>query len=136
MIAGFDLPTEGEILLNGEPITARTNLLHFPLCHDYNLIRHSKGLLLVMGYIDKGNPKLFMHLLKFKLHLFSVESGKNEIVAQSVNCAIVGEHVGVNVEPDNIHIMIAEDHTNIFAVMVTLIDKIADIALNTSVLRQ
>lgn len=44
----------------------------------------------------------------------TVESGKNEIVAQSVNSASVGERVGVVVEPDNIHIMIAEDHTNIF----------------------
>lgn len=44
----------------------------------------------------------------------TVESGKNEIVAQSVNSAVPGERVGVYVEPDNIHIMIAEDNTNIF----------------------
>ena len=44
-----------------------------------------------------------------------VESGKNEIVAQSVHAAKVGDRVGVQVEPDNIHVMIAEDHTNIFA---------------------
>jgi spermidine/putrescine transport system ATP-binding protein len=43
-----------------------------------------------------------------------VESGKNEIVAQSVHSAAEGERVGVAVEPDNIHIMLAEDHTNIF----------------------
>ena len=42
----------------------------------------------------------------------TVESGKNEIVAHS---ARVGDRVGVQVEPDNIHVMIAEDHTNIFA---------------------
>ena len=45
----------------------------------------------------------------------TVESGKNEIVAQSVHAAKVGDRVGVQVEPDNIHVMIAEDHTNIFA---------------------
>lgn len=45
----------------------------------------------------------------------TVESGKNEIVAQSVHSAKVGERVGVQVDPDNIHVMIAEDHTNIFA---------------------
>ena len=45
----------------------------------------------------------------------TVESGKNEIVAQSVHSARVGDRVGVQVEPDNIHVMIAEDHTNIFA---------------------
>ena len=41
-------------------------------------------------------------------------SGKNEIVCQSVNSAKVGDKVGIRVQPDNIHIMIAEDHTNLF----------------------
>ena len=44
----------------------------------------------------------------------TVESGKNEMVIQSVNSAKAGERVGMYVEPDNIHIMIAEDHTNFF----------------------
>lgn len=46
----------------------------------------------------------------------TVESGRNEIVIQTVHCAKVGDMVGMCVEPDNIHIMIAEDHTNIFTV--------------------
>ena len=45
----------------------------------------------------------------------TIESGKNEIIAQSVNSAAAGDRVGIYVEPDNIHIMLAEDHTNIFA---------------------
>ena len=44
----------------------------------------------------------------------TVESGKNEMVIQSVHSAKVGECVGMKVDPDNIHIMIAEDHTNYF----------------------
>ena len=44
----------------------------------------------------------------------TILSGKNEIVCQSVNSAKVGEKVGIRVQPDNIHIMIAEDHTNLF----------------------
>lgn len=44
----------------------------------------------------------------------AVESGKNEMVIQSVKSAKVGDRVGMKVEPDNIHIMIAEDHTNFF----------------------
>lgn len=44
----------------------------------------------------------------------TVESGKNEMVIQSVHAAVVGDRVGMSVEPDNIHIMIAEDHTNFF----------------------
>ena len=44
----------------------------------------------------------------------TILSGKNEIVCQSVNSAKVGDKVGIRVQPDNIHIMIAEDHTNLF----------------------
>lgn len=44
----------------------------------------------------------------------TVESGKNEMVIQSVNSAGLGERVGMRVDPDNIHIMIAEDNTNFF----------------------
>ena len=44
----------------------------------------------------------------------TILSGKNEIVCQSVNSAKAGDRVGIRVQPDNIHIMIAEDHTNLF----------------------
>ncbi len=44
----------------------------------------------------------------------TVMSGKNEMVIQSVKAPVVGETVGMRVDPDNIHIMIAEDHTNYF----------------------
>lgn len=46
----------------------------------------------------------------------TVQSGKNEMVVQSVKSAKVGERVGMVIEPDGIHIMIAEDHTNTFLV--------------------
>ena len=46
----------------------------------------------------------------------TVESGRNEVVIQTVHSAKVGDKIGMQVEPDNIHIMIAEDHTNIFTV--------------------
>ena len=44
----------------------------------------------------------------------TVVTGKNEMVIQSVKAAKVGDRVGMRVDPDNIHIMIAEDHTNYF----------------------
>ena len=44
----------------------------------------------------------------------TVESGRNEMVIQTVNKACVGDEVGMYVDPDNIHIMIAEDNTNYF----------------------
>lgn len=46
----------------------------------------------------------------------TVESGRYEMVIQSTKSATVGDQVGMKVEPDGIHIMIAEDHTNYFNV--------------------
>lgn len=46
----------------------------------------------------------------------TVISGKTETVIQTVKSANVGDRVGMYVEPDNIHIMIADDSTNIFPV--------------------
>ena len=44
----------------------------------------------------------------------TVLSGKNEIVIQTVHNARVGDRVGLRLDPENIHIMLAEDHTNLF----------------------
>ena len=49
----------------------------------------------------------------------AVESGRNEIIIQSVRSANVGDIVGMTIAPDNIHIMLAEDETNIFAADIT-----------------
>ena len=46
----------------------------------------------------------------------TVLSGKNEMVIQTVRSARVGDRVGLRVDPENIHIMPAEDHTNVFYV--------------------
>lgn len=42
----------------------------------------------------------------------TVMSGKNEIVIQSTKSAKAGEHVGLVIEPEGIHIMIAENTVN------------------------
>ena len=44
----------------------------------------------------------------------TVLSGKNEMVIQSIHSASVGDQVGLYVEPEGIHVMLAEDHTNFF----------------------
>ncbi len=64
----------------------------------------------------KGNIDGVVTSVIFKgMHYeITVQSGKNEMVVQTVHCQAVGDKVGMTVEPDNIHIMIAEDHTNIF----------------------
>ena len=46
----------------------------------------------------------------------TVQSGRYEVVIQSTKSAEVGSTVGMKVEPDGIHIMIAENHTNVFPV--------------------
>ncbi len=45
-----------------------------------------------------------------------VQSGRYEVVIQSTKSASVGDVVGMQVAPDGIHIMIAENHTNFFPV--------------------
>ena len=44
----------------------------------------------------------------------AVESGRNEMVIQSTRKAQIGDEVGMAIEPDGIHIMIADDNTNYF----------------------
>ena len=67
---------------------------------------------------DKGQIKGKVTDVIFKgMHYeITVQSGRYEVVIQSTKSAKIGERVGMNVEPDGIHIMIAEDHTNYFNV--------------------
>jgi spermidine/putrescine transport system ATP-binding protein len=44
----------------------------------------------------------------------TVESGKYEMVIRTTKCYSVGERIGTKLEPDGIHIMLAEDHTTSF----------------------
>lgn len=44
----------------------------------------------------------------------TVESGKYEMVIRTTKCYSVGERIGIKLEPDGIHIMLAEDHTTSF----------------------
>ena len=44
----------------------------------------------------------------------SVESGKYEMIIRTTRCYHVGDTVGMQLEPDGIHVMIAEDHTTSF----------------------
>ena len=44
----------------------------------------------------------------------AVESGKYEMIIRTTRCYHVGDTVGMQLEPDGIHVMIAEDHTTSF----------------------
>lgn len=48
----------------------------------------------------------------------TVESGKYEMIIRTTRCYHVGDWVGMQLEPDGIHIMIAEDHTTSFVTTV------------------
>lgn len=48
----------------------------------------------------------------------TVESGKYEMVIRTTKCYSVGDTVGMQLEPDGIHVMIAEDHTTSFVTSV------------------
>jgi spermidine/putrescine transport system ATP-binding protein len=63
---------------------------------------------------DEGAIKGVVTSVIFKgVHYeITVESGKNEIVIQSTKPAKPGDRVGLNIEPDGIHIMIAEHTLN------------------------
>lgn len=70
---------------------------------------------------EKGIIKGIVTSVIFKgIHYeITVESGKSEMVIQSTKSAKVGESVGMFVEPDGIHIMIAEDTINRFEADIT-----------------
>jgi spermidine/putrescine transport system ATP-binding protein len=63
---------------------------------------------------DKGTIRGIVRSVVFKgVHYeITVESGKNEIVIQSTKKAEVNTFVGLNIEPDGIHIMKAENIEN------------------------
>ena len=65
---------------------------------------------------EKGTIRGVVTSVIFKgMHYeITIESGKNEMVARSVHAARPGDQVGICLEPDSIHVMIAEDHTNYF----------------------
>ncbi len=72
----------------------------------------------ILGAPEKGTVTGTVTSVIFKgIHYeITVESGKYEMVIQSTKSAKVGEKVGMSLEPDGIHIMIAEDHTTRFDV--------------------
>lgn len=70
---------------------------------------------------EKGKikGKVISVIFKGVHYEITVESGKNEVVIQSTKTAVLDSEVGLDVEPDGIHIMIAEDHTTRFEADIT-----------------
>ena len=115
-------------ILNGimtGPLTARFCGAAFKCVDDIEVGTHISAVLrpedIIITTPENGIIRGVVSSLVFKgMHYeITVISGRNEIVIQSVNPARVGDTVGLTITPENIHIMIAEDHTNIFAADIT-----------------
>ena len=61
------------------------------------------------GFMDGDIVSIIFKGVHYEI---TVESGRNEIVIQTTKSAKVGDKVGLNVEPDGIHIMISETAIN------------------------
>jgi ABC-type spermidine/putrescine transport systems, ATPase components len=55
----------------------------------------------------------------------AVESGDNEIVMRSTKIAGIGELLGLNIQPDGIHVIHAETNINLYSGVITALDKVA-----------
>ena len=115
-------------ILNGimtGPLTARFCGAAFKCVDDIEVGTHISAVLrpedIIITTPENGIIRGVVSSLVFKgMHYeITVISGRNELVIQSVNPARVGDTVGLTITPENIHIMIAEDHTNIFAADIT-----------------
>lgn len=81
----------------------------------------------IMTTPEKGQIRGTVQSVIFKgMHYeIAVQSGDNEIVIRSTKFANVGELLGLNIEPDGIHVIHAETDINIYEGIVTAIDKVS-----------
>ncbi len=97
----------------------------FKCVDDFEVGRHITAVLrpedIVVTSPEKGiiSGRVVSVIFKGIHYEITVESGKNEVVIQSVNSAKIGDVIGMTIAPDDIHIMPAEDEINIFAADIT-----------------
>lgn len=76
---------------------------------------------------EKGRIKGTVQSVIFKgMHYqIIVQSGDNEVLIKSTKIAGIGETLGLNIEPDGIHVIHAETNINIYDGVITAIDKVS-----------
>lgn len=76
---------------------------------------------------DKGQITGTVQSVIFKgMHYeIALQSGENEILIRNTKFARIGELLGLNIEPDGIHVIHAETNINIYDGVITAIDKVA-----------
>lgn len=90
------------------PIAARTDVVVRP--EDVMIVPSSKGQ--ITGTVTANTFKGIYYEI-------TIESGKNEIIAKSTRPAKVGDNVGIQIEPDGIHVILADQIMNHFEGTIT-----------------
>ncbi len=82
---------------------------------------------IIMTAPEYGQIKGYVHTVVFKgMHYeITVESGENEIVMRSTKNAVLGDRLGLNIEPDGIHVIPSDTNINIYDGVITALDKVA-----------
>lgn len=80
-----------------------------------------------MTTVEMGRIGAIVQSVVFKgMHYeITMQAGDNEVVIRSTKSAILGEELGINIEPDGIHVIRAEIDLNIFEGIITAVNKVA-----------
>lgn len=80
-----------------------------------------------MTTMEKGQIKGTVRSVIFKgMHYeIAVQSGDNEILIKSTKSAVIGESIGLNIQPDGIHVIHSETNVNVYDGIITAIDKVS-----------
>ena len=97
----------------------------FPVGSDVDVVVRPEDI--IMTAPEYGQIKGYVHAVVFKgMHYeITVESGENEIVMRSTKNAVLGDRLGLNIEPDGIHVIPSDTNINIYDGVITALDKVA-----------
>ena len=79
-----------------------------------------------MTALDKGQIKGIVQSVIFKgMHYdITVRSGDNEVLMKSTKNAVIGDELGLTIEPDGIHVIYAQTNINTYEGVITAIDTV------------
>jgi spermidine/putrescine transport system ATP-binding protein len=102
-----------------------TCLDDYPVGSDVDVVVRPEDI--IMTAPEYGQIKGYVHAVVFKgMHYeITVESGENEIVMRSTKNAVLGDRLGLNIEPDGIHVIPSDTNINIYDGIITALDKVS-----------
>ncbi|HOV27946.1 MAG TPA: ABC transporter ATP-binding protein [Pseudobacteroides sp.] len=80
-----------------------------------------------MTTVENGQIKGTVTSVIFKgMHYdIAVQSGDNEILVKSTKSAVIGESIGLNIQPEGIHVIHSETNVNVYDGIITAVDKVS-----------